>query len=229
MTELAGIQVDGRGYLLRKGGGWLHGVDVSHHQVPGSVDLAGQDFLCARGSYGTNPDATFAAHAQAARDAGLLVGAYLFYRQTQDKQEQLDAFLGAISGTALDIVPALDLEWNTKYDGTVHREAHNTDGRWIAEQLASRFGGCLIYTAPFFWCDSLGSPEWCKEHHFWLAHYGVGQGNPRLPANAPPNMTQWAIHQWQGAPLDRNVANYLPAVRDFVGADTEPSPPPEAE
>lgn len=225
--SVAGIEVDGRGFLLKKGGGWLRGVDVSHHQTPGNVDLDGQDFLIARAAYGQRVDETFAGHISEAQARSLLTGAYLFYRQTQTRESQLAAFLRAVGPLKLDIVPALDLEWNKDYDGPVDREKHNTDGRWLAEQLADRFGGCLIYTAPFFWADVLRRPEWCVDprFHFWLAHYGVGEGNPRLPHEPPVSMTQWAIHQHDGAPLDRNVANYLPALRI---ADTEPAPPPEA-
>ena len=228
MTELNGVIVNGHGDLIRHGGGWLVGIDVSHHQTPGKVDMTGQDFLCARAAYGHAEDETFARHVADARGSRLLVGAYLFYRQTQSKEAQWDAFLRATDSVSLDIVPALDLEWNTKFDGTVQRSAHNTDGRWIAEQMAKRFGGCLIYTAPFFWRDQLGSPEWCKEHHFWLAHYTT-KGAPKLPPEPPPSMAQWAIHQWQGAPLDRNVANYLPMVDGFAVADTDPAPPPSEE
>lgn len=227
MTELSGIEVDGRGFILRKGGGWLRGFDVSHHQSPGKVALEGQDFLVARAAYGKKPDDTFALHVKHARAAGLLTGAYLFYRQTQSKEDQLAAFLRATGGVEMDIVPALDLEWNTDYDGEVDRDRHNTDGRWLAEQIADRFGGCLIYTAPFFWADKLGRPEWCAQSvfHFWLAHYGVPEGQPRLPTDCPVSMTSWAIHQYQGKPLDSNVANYLPAIRI---ADTDRPPAPES-
>lgn len=222
MNELAGIEVDGRGFILRKGGGRLRGVDVSHHQTPRKVPLEGQDFLIARAAYGKKPDDAFPLHVKAAREAGLLTGAYLFYRQTQIKEDQLAAFLRAVGGLELDIVPALDLEWNTDYDGEVDRDLHNTDGRWLAEQLADRFGSCLIYTAPYFWADKLRRPEWCAapQFHFWLAHYGVPEGAPKLPPECPVSMTSWAIHQYQGKPLDSNVANYLPAIRKI--ADTEP-------
>lgn len=227
MTERAGVEVDGRGFILPKGGGWFRGVDVSHHQKPGSHSFVGRDFVIARASYGDKPDETFAAHIKRARADGALTGAYHFFRQTKPRESQLDAFLGAVSGVTLDIVPALDLEWNTAYDGRVDAAKYNTDGRWMAEQIAERFGGCLLYTAPYFWRDMMGSPEWCvgPQFHWWLAHYGVPEGQPKLPSNAPVGMRQWAIHQYQGAPIDSNVANYLPAIRM---ADTDPAPPPEA-
>lgn len=206
---VAGYQDEnGLRYGLRQNGGYLHGIDVSHHQKPGTVDLTGQQFGYVRCAYGDRVDNTAQAHAYLFREAGLLTGGYLFFRQKQDRAKQLMTFLEMLGESGQHkLAPVVDLEWNT-YDGTLEPDAHNTHGRWICEQLANRFGRCVVYIAPAFW-EALGKPQWVGEHAIWLAHY-TEAGEPR----APGVLSQWAIHQWQGEPLDRNVARYLPLVSE---------------
>lgn len=175
----------------------ISGIDVSHHQAPDSMDYGGvaslHQFLIARASYGVRPDATFLDHAHGARDAGLVVGSYLFFRQQQDWEQQFDALeeqLGDLEGLERMIAPALDLEWNDAYDGPVDKNKHNTSGRALAEKIAETYGKCLIYLAPGFY-QTLGEPQWLLDFPWWIAHY-TSKPEPWCP------WKRWAIWQFTG-------------------------------
>lgn len=212
MTEpvFAGFEQDGRRFALLQNGGEMQGIDVSHHQDPGAYDLTGQHFLIARAAYGVRPDTTFAAHVEVARQRGIrFVGGYQFFRQGQPRKDQLAAFVRTLeSANALAIAPSLDLEWNNAYDGPPEPDLHNIDGRWLVEELAKLYGQCQVYMPVAFW-TLLGKPSWVLDHPVWWSHY-TKPGHPKLPVDAEVGAAQWAIHQYQGSPLDRNVARYLP-------------------
>lgn len=209
------------------------GIDVSHHQNPDSIDYSriaeNHAFLIARAAYGTRPDSTFLDHAGRARAEGLVVGGYTFFRQQQQAQAQIDAFRQQfdqlLGGQGATIVPVVDLEWNTDYDGPLDPIAHNTVGRRIVESLADEYGGVMVYLAPGFW-EALGRPDWLVEYPWWVAHW-TEQPVPYRPAGSP----EYAIWQWTekgstpgyGGPLDLNrlrpgqqLADLLVPFRDAV-------------
>jgi GH25 family lysozyme M1 (1,4-beta-N-acetylmuramidase) len=198
------------------------GIDVSHHQMPMSIDWGrlrdelGIRWMIARATYGTRADSACAEHVRRARDAGLLVGAYHFLRQQQGAEAQLDALWAAIATSGLgpgDIVPALDCESNTPYDGPVHPVAHNMVGRAMAEAIRERCGACLVYISLGHW-QTIGQPAWVLDHAIWTAHWNV-------PGPAWPD--DWAIWQHSATmraagataagPLDADVARRLPLWR----------------
>jgi GH25 family lysozyme M1 (1,4-beta-N-acetylmuramidase) len=234
MTEISGFELDGRWYAMRKNGGWLSLCDVSHHQHVGSVDFSKYDAVYVRASHGRTPDETCVDHAKRVVDAGLPLGLYHFYEQDKDRTAQRDVFLSmlhAVKPTVM-LAPAHDHEWNVAKgaDGKYHAvptevARHVEDGQWLAEEVAREFGQIVIYTAPFFWRDTLKAPAWMEEYSFWLAHY-TKPGWPSIPATAPPTMKHWAMHQFQGSPLDTSVAEYLPLAKR---RDTDPAPPPSEE
>lgn len=83
----------------------ITGLDVSHHQAH-TPPLAGQSFLIARATIGTQPDDMYSVHIRNARDAGVLVGAYHFNWDTLPIKDQVDAFLakaGDVDMYALDV------------------------------------------------------------------------------------------------------------------------------
>jgi GH25 family lysozyme M1 (1,4-beta-N-acetylmuramidase) len=196
----------------------VSGIDVSHHQPAARFDwesiAADHRFVIARACYGRRVDGAFVEHARRAKAAGLHFGAYVFFRQRQPWQEQLDALARQLEGAGLgagDIVPAIDLEANTDYDGPMDPAAHNGAGRALVEAVATRWGSALVYLAPGHW-QELGRPAWVLEHAIWTAHWGVEQ--PVWPA-------RWAIWQrsathhhpgFPGGPLDLNRARRLPRI-----------------
>lgn len=178
----------------------LQGIDVSHHNPVAKLHwdalrAEGVEFCIARACYGVASDKAFPDHVKAARAGGAKAGAYLFYRQTQGRQEQLDAFVAEMDRVGIgpgDIAPTVDLEWNTAYDGRVNPAKFNGDARWLVEQLALKYGRCICYFAPGFF-ELLGSPPWLRDHPWWLCHY-TSKPEPWVPKGAP----DWVIWQHRG-------------------------------
>lgn len=199
------------------------GIDVSHHQNPHACDWiklrdeGKVEFVIARACYGVQHDASFVPHARGAAVAGLVVGAYTFYRQTQSWQDQHAAFeaqlrrLGYGQG---NLVPCVDLEWNDSYDGPVDREKFNGEARALCERLAADYGHCLVYFSPGFY-EVLKRPAWLSEHAWWIAHYTREPEPWSLPGK------EWALWQYSGSgqlagyagQLDLNRARSLPLVQ----------------
>jgi len=198
----------------------FRGIDVSHHQAPERMDwklLAGQvDFVIARSCYGETPDATFVKHINSARKHKKVVGGYIFYRQTQRWEKQFARFrteLERIDCGPGDILPAIDLEMNDKYDGPVSPTIFNSEGRALVEAVADLYGSCLIYTVPGL-IFTLGNPAWLLEYPLWIAHINVNQ--PRSPK-------AWDIWQYThegkldgySGRLDLNVSDHLPVLPEL--------------
>jgi GH25 family lysozyme M1 (1,4-beta-N-acetylmuramidase) len=173
------------------------GVDISHHQKPGNIDYdkmaAEHDFLIARASYGVRRDKTFEEHFKKAKEAGMIVGGYHFFRQQQDWQKQLKTFLGELTSVGLgpgDILPVVDLEENQKYDGPLSPDHHNEYGRKLIEKLKEEYGDVYVYLAPHYYVN-IGKPEWLLEYPWWIAHY-TSKDAPTCP------WKQWDIWQYTG-------------------------------
>ncbi len=90
------------------------GLDISNHNGDIDFDQVAADdyqFVFIKASEGkTYRDPAFGRNYRGARDAGLKVGAYHFFRNNRTGQEQADNFLTAIRGAALDLPVVIDLE-----------------------------------------------------------------------------------------------------------------------
>lgn len=174
-----------------------HGIDISHWQLPKDLDWTklaqSQRFAIARATYGTRSDKHFRTHVASARKAGLIVGAYHFYRQTQPVGAQLSAFFGELEAVDYgkgDLLPVVDLEWNEKNDGKVRPDVFNTEARALVEKIEQEFGGCYVYIAPGFF-ELLGKPAWALRHPWWVSHY-TKAAEPWCP------FKDWDIWQYTG-------------------------------
>ena len=196
----------------------MMGLDISSHQPAGKFDwkLIATDvqFIIARACYGKKPDRSFVAHCRYARDRGIRVGGYVFFRQQQRWQQQFETLQKQISAAGIgpgDILPAVDLEAN-KFDGPMDPLAHNTVGRDLVEAVAEHWGGCIVYLNPNHY-NLLGEPKWVLDHHIWVAHWDTDE--PAWPHS------DWAI--WQKSStyrhpgfsglLDLNEARKLPTIK----------------
>lgn len=97
------------------------GVDLSAHN--GDVDFKrvaadGVDFVFLKATEGTAfKDPKFQSNYQAARDAGVKVGAYHFFRFDSDGYEQGRNFLETVDSLSLDLPLAIDIEeWGNPVD-----------------------------------------------------------------------------------------------------------------
>lgn len=102
------------------------GIDVSKHN--GDIDyekVAADDyqFVFIKASEGkTYKDEAFDRNYRGAREAGLKVGAYHFFRKNRTGREQADNLLGAIKGKQLDLPLVIDLEDDWGNGATTSRE-----------------------------------------------------------------------------------------------------------
>jgi hypothetical protein len=207
----------------------LMGVDVSHHQAPTSLNWAtmksaGCSFAIVRATYGTMVDKAATEHIKRARDAGLSVGVYHFYRASQHVEAQFESFKAACNlagyGKPQDIAPTLDLEDDTS--ARPLEPAHAEGAETLATLFKLSFGvKPMLYITQRDW-GRVGKPDWCLQLPLWVAHYSAAS---RVQP-ATPNGAQYAI--WQNrvgrfdpkgphgyykdeAPLiDHNHARWLP-------------------
>lgn len=153
----------------------VYGVDVSYYQGAvnwSSVRAAGKQFAYLRYSDGTGfIDPNFTTYWNNAKAAGLTVGAYQFFRASQDPIAQADALvnrLQALGGTGRpNLPPVIDVETN---DGMSNATVISRMNSWLS-RVQSRTGRQpVLYTSPGYW-SGLGSPYPSPLPYLWDAHW----------------------------------------------------------
>ena len=185
------------------------GLDVSHWN--GSIDwpkvkAQQNEFAFMKASEGkTYIDSSFRRNWVNAKTAGLLRGAYHFFRPAQDVNSQVDLFLNLLCPDMGELPPVLDFE---VHDGM--KIVTQVDGalRWLnsVEDAIKRVP--ILYVSPGFMND-LNNPQEFYKYPLWVSNYGV-----QCPKVPPPWQT-WTFWQdsekgrVQGvvAPVDINIFN----------------------
>ena len=173
----------------------VYGVDVSGYQGSSinwsTVKAAGRVFAFAKATEGTGfIDSSFAHNWPGMRNAGVLRGAYHFFRPGTDGAAQADYFVNQIDAqgglAAGDLPPVADVEVSDNVSAaTVIARLHA-----FLDRVQARTGRVpLIYTANFFWGDYLGNPNF-SGYPLWVANYG-----PSCPY-LPNAFTQWKFWQY---------------------------------
>ena len=160
----------------------VYGIDVSYYQGNinwAAVKGAGKQFAIVRVSDGTGfNDPKFIANWDGAKGAGLLVGAYQFFRPAQDPTAQADLMVNALNArkySSADLPPVLDVEVTDGVSAATILSRINT---WMT-RVKSRTGRMpVMYSSPGFW-GGLGSPTPNPLPYLWVAHWGVSC--PNLP------------------------------------------------
>jgi lysozyme len=172
----------------------VRGVDVSDYE--GTVDwpavrAAGRAFAFAKATEGvTFVASSFAGNWPGMRDAGVLRGAYHFFRPQDDGTTQADFFVDEIERrgglVAGDLAPVADVEVSDSQSAaTVVAEL-----RLFLARVEARTGRRpMIYTANFFWGGFLGNPDFAS-YALWVANYDVTC--PRVPTT----WTAWTFWQY---------------------------------
>lgn len=184
-TDEAGLEVCGSGPTVK-------GIDVSYYQ--GTIDWAavkadGVEFAFSRISDGLNsPDSKFAANWAGSKAAGVLRGAYQYFRPSQDALAQADLFLEKLGPLgADDLPPVIDVE----ADGGLSPSQIAAKVRiWIDRVEAATGRRPIIYTGFYFWRDSVGGADFLPSP-LWHAQYTTAA----CPNIAAP-WTDWAIWQF---------------------------------
>ena len=166
----------------------LRGVDV--HDANGAIDwpglaAAGIQFAFIRAAYGDRLDKRLSENYAGARQAGLVVGLYHFYRQPRSASDQRQTMLTAIDQVGLgtgDLPPVLDIEDNPGFDGpwnTANNGAYVADLRdWLAAIQQKVGQAPIVYTRASFWSE-IGNPAGFEACPLWVASYGVA--SPHMP------------------------------------------------
>jgi lysozyme len=173
------------------GGSIVQGVDVSVYQ--GSIDWAqvkasGRGFGIARVSDGTaNPDSTFAGNWSGMKAAGVVRGAYQFFRASVDPTAQANLLLNAI-GTLEpgDLAPMADVE---VMDGQSGATLVANLATWLSVVKAKTGRTPMIYSAPGFW-DALPSTGQFASDTLVVANWQVS-----CP-DTPTPWTGWTFWQY---------------------------------
>ncbi len=168
------------------------GIDVSYWDAGidwPKVRATGQRFMFAKATEGDfYADPTFDDNWSGAKSAGLLRGAYHFFRCNVDPKKQATKFIDYVKSMNDngELPPVLDLESN---DGQVKDKVISRVKTWL-DLVEAAFGKKpIIYSGQFFLQDFLseaggGPPAWAKDYPLWLAQYPnnyVEGSQPFLP------------------------------------------------
>jgi lysozyme len=158
------------------------GIDVSHTQ--GEIDWSkvaatGVSFVFIKASEGDDwQDPLFEKNWSGAKEAGLLRGAYHFFRPDDAGATQAANFLASVSLVSGDLPPVLDVE----VSGSVASEQIVTEVRAWLEKVKSESGLTpILYTDPTFW-RSLDTSAF-SDYPLWIADYDVDR--PTVPDGWP--------------------------------------------
>jgi lysozyme len=153
----------------------VEGIDVSVYQ--GTIDwtqvkAGGIDFAYIRVGDGLPPvDSKFTHNWAAARTAGVLRGAYQFFREDEDPIAQADLLLDTMGPLDDDDLPAaIDVE-TTDGQSAATMVAHVK--AWMDRVEAGSGKKPIIYTGRPFWDDNAGSSTAVSDHTLWIPNWGV--------------------------------------------------------
>lgn len=211
------------------------GIDVSYWNAGidwPKVRAAGQRFTFIKASEGDGYlDPTFDDNWRGARAAGLLRGAYHFFRANVDAKKQANKFIDYVRSMNDngELPPVLDLETN---DGQSRDKIISRAKTWL-EIVETAFNRKpILYSGQYFLQDYFsevggGPPTWAKDHPLWLAQYPnnyVEGSQPYLPRG----WFKWSFWQYSekgrvngiNAKVDLNVFNgSLEDLYRFAGAE----------
>ena len=183
---------------------WLGpiGIDVSYYQEKvnwTAVKNAGYDFAFIKCSEGVGyRDPEFIKNWTAAREAGLLVGAYHFARVSKkttieaDAKEEAQWFASQILAQPHDVMlpPVLDIEWDKKADKIIKGAEVVQWCQIFCKHVREIVGRTpAIYTGSNFWRYRLLKTQSLATYPLWQVHY--------TPKTAPKAIPYWKWTFWQ--------------------------------
>lgn len=198
------------------------GIDVSYWNAGidwPKVRAAGQRYIFAKATEGDfYADPTFDDNWRGAKTAGLLRGAYHFFRANVDPKKQATKFIDYVKSMNDngELPPVLDLE---THDGQGKDKIIARAKTWLDLVEAAFNKKPIIYSGQYFLQDYFseaggGPPAWAKEYPLWLAQYPnvyIEGAQPTLPRG----WFKWTFWQYSdkgrvngiNAKVDLNVFN----------------------
>jgi GH25 family lysozyme M1 (1,4-beta-N-acetylmuramidase) len=215
---------DDQGSTVCGDGPTVRGMDVSYYET--SVDwsaahAAGIDFAFIRVSDGLQfIDPRFPAYWDDARAAGVIRGAYQFFRPAEDPIAQADLLLDKIGPLApSDLPPVIDVEVS---GGLSTAEVAANVRAWVAHVTEAIGRPPIVYAGLYAWHDLTGSADETTSP-LWVAQYTTAPC-PSIPVP----WTRWMFWQYtatgsvagvSGSTLDLDVFNgTIDDLRGFASA-----------
>ena len=210
------------------------GIDVSYWDAGidwPKVRATGQRFVFVKATEGDfYSDPTFDDNWLGAKSAGLLRGAYHFFRCNVDAKKQAARFIDYVRTVNDDgeLPPVLDLESN---DSQTKDKIIARAKTWL-DLVEAAFGKKpIIYSGQYFLQDYLseaggGPPAWAKDYPLWLAQY-PNQYIEGMKPFLPKGWFKWTFWQYSekgkvngiNADVDLNLFNgSLEELYQFAGA-----------
>ena len=219
------------------------GIDVSYWNAGidwPKVRAAGQRFVFAKATEGDfYADPAFDDNWRGAKTAGLLRGAYHFFRSNVDAKKQANKFIDYVKSMNDngELPPILDLETN---DGQGREKVISRVKTWLDLVEAAFNRKPMIYSRAYFLQDFFseaggGPPAWTKNYPLWLAQYPNVYVEGSQPA-LPRGWFKWNFWQYSqtgrvngiNAKVDMNVFNgTLEALYKFAGVSLDGPQPPQ--
>lgn len=188
------------------------GGDVSKWQAAVDWKKAkenGWSFVFIRALYGMAVDSKFTVHWINSKVAGVLRGAYAYYLDDEDPEDQAQKLFDTLSATGnlgdLPVVADLEEYGNAQITPAKVKK--------YLEKLTALFGAgnVMVYTGKAVWDTWIGNVDWAKAYLLWLAQYtlvGWQENHLEKVKNYPPTPPKpWVM--WDGnpdAPLAGRVA-----------------------
>ncbi|MFZ5904244.1 MAG: GH25 family lysozyme [Chloroflexota bacterium] len=194
------------------------GIDVSYWDAGidwPKVRATGQRFVFVKATEGTTfVDSTFDDNWTGAKNAGLLRGAYCFFRPNVDAAKQADLFIKTVKAMkdSGELPHVLDLE---SHDNQSKSKIISQAKIWL-DAVEAAFGRKpIIYSGQYFLQDHFsetggGPPTWAKDYPLWLAQYPY-QYTPGQQPFLPRGWFKWAFWQY----TDKGVVNGINAAVDM--------------
>jgi lysozyme len=157
---------------------YLSGIDVSHYQ--GELDwpavaASGVCFAFIKATDGVDDiDPRFAQNWVGAKAAGIVRGAYHFFRPRLEAQQQAAHFLRVVAMDDMALPPALDVEVT---DGLAPPALQAGISTWLKAVQAACSCTPIVYTDPSFWRKNCAGDFGASP--LWLACYAA---EPEVPA-----------------------------------------------
>jgi lysozyme len=190
----------------------VKGMDVSYYEESidwNTVRANGIEFAIIRATDGLQfPDPKFSAYWAGAKAAGVIRGAYQFFRPAQDPVAQANLLLSRMGPPQPgDLPPVLDVEVS---GGRTPAEIAAAVRAWV-DHVAQAIGRQpIIYAGRYSWHDLTGNTD-VTTSPLWVAHYTAAP----CP-NIPSPWTRWLMWQHSstgsvpgipGSMLDINLFN----------------------
>ncbi|MGQ4515604.1 GH25 family lysozyme [Streptomyces sp. DW26H14] len=186
----------------------IKGIDVSNYQAA-TWSTSGLSFAFAKATEGhTVIDSAQSAHAERARNAGLVFGQYHFM-WPGDVKAQAEWFAEKSVTVEGDLMA---VDWEKTGSGTM---ASNADKDALIKAIKALRPGHKVglYTNTSSWLH-IDRTSYFGDF-LWIAEYGVPAGKPNIKA-------AWKFHQYTSSPIDTSVGNFADkaALASWAGART---------